>query len=142
MLKKWNCYCQVKNSSVFICIMDETFTSMEGSVIIMNKDFAGSSNSSNGGSHLPMRCTVKFNNLGTVVVYYLWTEQHFIFLLMFFPFISPCLAKRRSYSSSARLFQQTGMAHLLAIIGLHIALIYGLFYYLFKSLLHFIFEND
>ena len=47
------------------------------------------------------------------------------------------LAKRRSSSSSARLFQQTGMAHLLAISGLHIALIYGLFYYLFKSLINF-----
>ncbi len=29
------------------------------------------------------------------------------------------LAKRRSFSTSARLFQQTGMAHLLAISGLH-----------------------
>ena len=47
------------------------------------------------------------------------------------------LAKRRSSSSSARLFQQTGIAHLLTISGLHIALIYGLFYYLFNSLINF-----
>jgi predicted membrane metal-binding protein len=33
------------------------------------------------------------------------------------------LAKRRLNSSSARLFQQTGMAHLLAISGLPTALI-------------------
>ena len=42
------------------------------------------------------------------------------------------LAKRRSISTSARLFQQTGMAHLLAISGLHIALIYGIIYFLLK----------
>ena len=43
------------------------------------------------------------------------------------------LAKRRSFSTSARLFQQTGMAHLLAISGLHIALIYGIIYFLLKK---------
>ena len=44
------------------------------------------------------------------------------------------LAKRRSFSTSARLFQQTGMAHLLAISGLHIALIYGIIYFFLKKL--------
>ena len=43
------------------------------------------------------------------------------------------LAKRRSFSTSTRLFQQTGMAHLLAISGLHIALIYGIIYFLLKN---------
>ena len=43
------------------------------------------------------------------------------------------LAKRRSFSTSARLFQQTGMAHLLVISGLHIALIYGIIYFLLKN---------
>ena len=43
------------------------------------------------------------------------------------------LAKRRSFSTTARLFQQTGMAHLLGISGLHIALIYGIIYFLLKK---------
>ena len=62
--------------------------------------------------------------------FYLPADVLFIYLPL-------SMAKRRSSSSSARLFQQTGMAHLLAISGLHIALIYGLFYYLFKSLINF-----
>ncbi len=42
------------------------------------------------------------------------------------------LARRTPFSATAKLFRQTGMAHLLAISGLHIALIYGLLFSVLK----------